>query len=188
MPPRQAGETPDVFHDWRGFPPPAFVGTSFAEPVPGSTGGTAGVRGAGRFPERHRLRDPAWGGTAPPHGSRGGARDAGRTRHVPSHVDGSQRLPMYIVISKPKRISVNSGLVHMFPSSRTMGRIGSFASIACTGVSFRSNYRATMALSVPGPAVARSFNGLAAPRTTPGSVCPARFGKVADIDRSDWLK
>ena len=49
----------------------------------------------------------------------------GAPRHVPSHVDESQRLPMYIVISKPKRISVNSGLVHMFPSSGTMGCIGS---------------------------------------------------------------
>ena len=99
----------------------------------------------------------------------------GAPRHVPSHVDESQRLPMYIVISKPKRISVNSGLVHMFPSSGTMGCIGSSRRCHMYRRPFRSNYRATLALSVPEPVAAQSFNGLAVPRTIPGRVCPARF-------------
>ena len=50
----------------------------------------------------------------------GGARGAGRIPSRPKGHRQSQRLPMYIVISKPKRISVKSGLVHMVLTSGTM--------------------------------------------------------------------
>ena len=53
----------------------------------------------------------------------GGARGAGRTPTRPKSHRQSQRLPMYIVISKPKRISVKSGLVHMVLSSRPVFRV-----------------------------------------------------------------
>lgn len=52
---------------------------------------------------------------------------------------------MYIVISKPKRISVKSGLVHMVLTSRTIFGLLHLAGATCTGAAILCNNRAIFA-------------------------------------------
>ena len=71
---------------------------------------------------------------------------AGEPRSRPKRHRRSQRLPMYIVISKPKRISVKSGLVHMVPTSGTIVELPlcCAASAACTDTRIGRNPRASV--------------------------------------------
>ena len=82
----------------------------------------------------------------------------GGPRCVPNDIGEAQRLPMYIVISKPKRISVKSGLVHMFPSSGTIVVLVFHAGATCTGAATVGNCRAILALPVPKPVAVRFYS------------------------------
>ena len=108
------------------------------------------VSGAGRPAKAERL-----------HRMRcGGARGAGRTPSRPKSHRQSQRLPMYIVISNPKRISVKSGLVHMVHSSRTIIGVSKSADAGCADVPDTSNFRAKPVFARLGHFTFSQFNGL----------------------------
>ena len=95
---------------------------------------------------------------------------------------------MYIVISKPKRISVKSGLVHMILTSRTIFDLLHLAGATCTGAVFRCNIRAIFGSEA---AIGWRFdnswscNG----QTASSDLIPGHIPRgPADMNHLDWLK